>query len=238
MSVSYVIIIPARGGSKRVPRKNIAPLGGKPLIEYTFVQVKESGCADNTYVSTDDSDIQSYAEASGMRVIERPKELAADGSSTEDVILHALEHLSLSGIEPEWVLTLPPTNPFRKATTINKFIGEMESVSNEYDCLMSVTETLGDYWKMKEHGELERLFPDAPRSQLERKGQGFALYEENSAIYCTRVAALKICSAEGAIAPILGNKVKGIALGSVESFDINTMDDQLIAEALAENFRK
>ncbi len=232
MPSDFAIVIPARGGSKRIPRKNTADLGGKPLIAYTFEQVKNAGFADLSFVSSEDTEIIKLSKSAGINVIERPKELAQDSSSTEGALMHVIGVLAGKNIEPEWIITLSPTNPFRKPDTIVKFVKEMRSAAKDIDCVMSVTETLGDYWRMESGGEIKRLFPDAPRSQRLRKESGYALYEENSAIYCTRVSALKKCCSEGMIAPIAGRKTYGISIDPLESFDINISDDLFLAECM------
>jgi CMP-N-acetylneuraminic acid synthetase len=233
MLQEVVIIIPARGGSVRLPRKNMAPLRGKPLLAYTLEQVQEAKLSSVSYVSTEDAEIRSLAERAGLVVIDRPPDLADEAASTEAVLLHALDVLARRGVAPSWVMTLPPTSPFRKAETIHRFLEEAGSVGDEVDCLFSVSETAADFWRM-ERGELRRMFPDAPRSQRKRQERGEILFEENSAIYITRVAALRACMDEGALAPLLGRRVRGITIDPLEAFDINTPLDLMVAEAMLE----
>lgn len=219
-----IIVVPARGGSKRLPHKNIQPLSGKPLLSYTLkvIAAAELGCP--VFVSTDDKHIADIARAhSDVRVVMRPHELASDTASTESVLLHVLDTLAETGCTPQWVMTLPPTSPFRRPQTIRHFADAVRIDSGSQDCLMSITENRGDFWRPQPDGTLARLFPDAPRRQQER----MPLFEENSAIYVTRVAALRETGF------ILGRRVRGIAIPAIEGFDINTADDMKIAECIA-----
>lgn len=229
-NLSFAIIIPARGGSKRIPRKNIALLRGKPLLLYTVDAIKEAGLLDKTYVSTEDAEIASVAKDAGAHVLERPMELASDTASTEEVLLHAITVLASSGVQPEWVMTLTPTHPFRSAQTILQCLEEAKAASE--DGLFSVTETVADFWKKNSDGVMERIFPHAPRAQQKRREQGQVLFEENSAIYLTRVQALREAMKKKVPIPILGNRYKAIPIPRVEGLDVNDKEDMQIAEAL------
>lgn len=218
-----IIIIPARGGSKRVPNKNIYLLKGKPLLSYTIEAIADTGLNISTYVSTDDKKIAEIASSyPNVEVIIRPPEIATDTASTESVIIHVLDYLYKQNQMPEWVMTLAPTSPFRSAKTILNFIELAKKTPVDIDCLISLTENYGDFWSMKENGQLERLFKDAPRRQQDR----VPLYEENSAIYLTRIKTLINTGS------ILGNKVCGIPISWIEGFDINNLEDIKVAEAL------
>lgn len=218
-----IIVIPARGGSKRLPHKNIHPLKGKPLLAYTLEAIAATGLNIPTYVSTDDERIASVARAyPGVEVIMRPAEIAGDTSSTESVLLHVLDILAERKQAPQWLMTLPPTSPFRTASTIHGFAEAVEGCADDIDCLMSVTENRGDFWCMGPDGRMDRLFPDAPRRQQDRT----PLYEENSAVYVSRTKALRDTGF------ILGRAVRGIPIPALEGFDINNPEDMRLAECL------
>ena len=216
------VVIPARCESQRVALKNIRPLAGKPLIAYTVEAALAANFADPPIVSTDCEEIASVARAFGARVVMRPVELASATASTESALLHVLDVLALEGRRPAWIMTLPPTSPLRTAATIRRFAAEVEQRPGDQDCLMSVTENRGDFWRMSQGGMIHRLFPDAPRRQQDRE----PLFEENSAVYLTAVAALR------ATGSILGRRARGIAIESAEGWDINSAFDFDIAEAL------
>ena len=217
-----LVVIPARGGSKRVPRKNIALLGGRPLLVYTLELAHAAGVADCTLVSTEDVEIARVARDNGIAVLDRPEALAGDTVSTEAVLLHVLTCGNRDISTIDWVLTLPPTSPFRSAATLRRCIALAEAAPPQIDCLMSVTETRGDFWQRSPTGAWQRLFPDAPRRQQDRQ----PLYEENSAIYLTRRSALIETES------ILGRRVEAVPIDPLEGFDINGSEDFLLAEAM------
>jgi CMP-N,N'-diacetyllegionaminic acid synthase len=130
-------IIPARGGSKGIPRKNLYPLKGKPLIQYTIEAAQQSKYIKEIIISTEDQEILSFCRSLGLICdYERPKELTQDGSSMIDVILDVIPHVSFKDI-----ILLQPTSPLRTAIDIDKSI-EMYT-GNKTNSLISVN-------KMKE----------------------------------------------------------------------------------------
>ena len=125
-------IIPARGGSKGIPRKNIIDINGKPLINYTIeagLQAKEQGIIDELIVSTDDKEIYSIAEKTGVHMpFLRPKELGSDKTKSVDVIIHALEFLKEKHQIYDAVMLLQPTTPLR---TVEDIKNSVELFSSE-----------------------------------------------------------------------------------------------------------
>jgi len=155
-----IAIIPARGGSKRVPRKNIRILAGKPLIAYTIEGAKNSKYISRILVSTEDKKISQISRKMGAEVIARPKKLTKDTTPTIDVILHALNFLKgKEGYVPELVVLLQPTSPFRTSEDIDKSI---ELFMNTSNCLslISVTEFENPpFWALKvEKNSLKPVF--------------------------------------------------------------------------------
>lgn len=220
MAGDLIVVVPARGGSQRVPKKNVRALNGKPLIAYTLEAAIEAGLRDCIVVSTDDEEVRAISARSGVRVLNRPAEYATAASSTESVLLHALEVVSREGWTPRRVMTLPPTSPFRRATTVRRFVSI--AAESDADCIFSLTENRGDFWNVTKAGVLQRLFPDAPRRQQDRQ----PLYEENSAFYITRADALR------QVGSVLGRTQCGVLIDSLEAFDINTELDFSVATAL------
>lgn len=218
--MNFVIVIPARGGSKRVKKKNMALLAGKPLLLYTLNILDELGMQKYGYVSTDDEKIAALAKKHNVACIKRPPSLSGDEVSTEKVLLHAIQNIRMNDVE--WVITLPPTSPLRTSNLVGRFIDNLKTVHSEVDCLMTVTVSRGDYWKFDSSGEFKRLFPTAPRRQQDRT----PLFEENSAIYATRMRSLLQTK------NILGNKVVPMEISAREGFDINTPEDLVLAERL------
>jgi len=114
-------LIPARGGSKGVPRKNIRELAGIPLIAHSIQAARDATAIDSVVVSTDDEEIAEVADSHGARVpFMRPSELAMDKAPTAPVITHALETLHDAGEEHDAFVLLQPTSPLRTVTHIDE----------------------------------------------------------------------------------------------------------------------
>lgn len=136
--MNIVSIIPARGGSKGIPRKNIMQLNNKPLISYSIEASNSCNLINHTYVSTEDSEISEISKKYDAEVINRPKELAEDNSSSIDVILHALDYLKCNEILPDLFILLQPTSPLRTSKDIENSINLF--LNNDCDSLVSVCE--------------------------------------------------------------------------------------------------
>lgn len=215
-------VIPARGGSKGIPYKNIYPVNGKPLILYTLEIFKKVKLDGDIVVSTDSNEIANAAmTVEGIHVIKRPVELASDTARTEDALIHALDFMRREyNRDYDVVITAQPTSPLRKVETIKAFIQEFEKKQEQYDAQMTLTETRTDYWKKNENGDCERLFPNAPRRRQERE----PLYIENSMLYITKEKVLRETKS------VLGTKVNGFLINEVEGLDINDWNDIELAE--------
>jgi CMP-N,N'-diacetyllegionaminic acid synthase len=111
-------IIPARGGSKRLPGKNTRPLAGKPMIEWTIDAAKAAVSIDHFVVCTEDANISMAAEAAGAESFRRPPEMAQDDSSIYDTIFHVLDAYRVA----DWVVLLQPTSPLRTAEDIDRAV--------------------------------------------------------------------------------------------------------------------
>jgi CMP-N,N'-diacetyllegionaminic acid synthase len=133
-------LIPARGGSKGLPGKNIKPLCGKPLIAWAIEQGLASKYLDKVIVSTDDEEIAKVSRSFGAEVpFMRPGELATDAAKTIDVVVHALEFLKQrGGLEFDYLALLEPTSPLRKNGDIDKSIAKLIDNGKNVDCLVSL----------------------------------------------------------------------------------------------------
>ena len=162
--MQILAIIPGRGGSKSIPRKNIRLLCGKPLIAWTIEQAKRSRLLTRSIVSTDDAEIAAVAREYGAEVpFLRPKEIAQDLSTDAEFLLHALDWLrDNEGYEPEIVLRLPPTSPLRTAEHIDRGIQKLLDTP-EADAVRPICESPKHpykLWRVAETGEwLEPFFP-------------------------------------------------------------------------------
>jgi CMP-N,N'-diacetyllegionaminic acid synthase len=213
-------VIPARGGSKSIPLKNIKPLAGKPLLAYTIEAAKQSHYLDRCVVSTDHDEIAKVAAGYGAEVVHRPPEYAADDAPTELALLHAVDSLKQAGYRPHYVVTLEPTSPFRTAELIDRCI-ELAMKRDDADCVMTVTETRKCYGRIVE-GRFEYLFPGQPRRRQDRT----PLYEESSTVYVTRTNALeRYRSVLGVVRYVV------VVDDPREAIDINEQFDFMLAEA-------
>lgn len=121
-----IAIIPARGGSKGVPCKNIKPLCGKPLIAYTIEVALRARNISRIVVSTDDDDIAAVAESYGAEVpFLRPREIAGDTAVVTDAIMHTLAELKKEGYYPDARVIMYPTHPFRKVESVEHMVGKL-----------------------------------------------------------------------------------------------------------------
>ena len=132
-------LIPARGGSKGLPRKNLRPLLGKPLIAWTIEQAKKSRLLDAVIVNTDDEEIAAVSRTYGAEVpFLRPPELASDASPVIDTLLHAFDRLASEGREFDYLALLEPTSPLRKDDDIDNAITQLIENESRAESLVSV----------------------------------------------------------------------------------------------------
>lgn len=213
-------LIPARGGSKGIPRKNICALGGSPVIAWTIKAALDSRYLDRTVVSTEDDEIAQVALTQGAEVpFLRPADLAGDTSSTVDVALHALSAMKALGFQPGILVLLQPTSPFRSATTIDHGIELLEEHS-ETPAVVGVRPVTEPPWWMKTidaRGVLED-FLSSPYGSARRQDCPTLLIP-NGTLYAIRVCALRetlsFCP-EGSIA---------LQMSPQESIDIDEQED-------------
>lgn len=133
-------LIPARGGSKGIPRKNIKLLGGKPLIQWTIEAARASGVIDRLVLSTEDDEIKAVAEGLGVEVLDRPPELARDDTPMAFVMSHALEALHWG---PKILVLLQPTCPFRRDGLIDEAVQTLQA--RKVWSVVSLTQILSRY---------------------------------------------------------------------------------------------
>ncbi|MFT6586812.1 MAG: N-acylneuraminate cytidylyltransferase [Cognaticolwellia sp.] len=128
-----IAIIPARGGSKRIPRKNIKVFHGKPMIAYSIEAALKSGCFDRIIVSTDDQEIADIALKYGAEVpFFRPSAIANDFATTMDVMEHAIQYLATQNISPEFVCCIYATAPFIVSDDLRKGLDILKETKVEY----------------------------------------------------------------------------------------------------------
>lgn len=220
--------IPARGGSKRIPKKNIYPLNGKPLIAYTIEAAKISSI-NRILLSSDSQEIADIAVEYGLEVpFLRPTELARDDSIIEDAIIDTLRRLKKSeGYEPEVIVLLHPTTPLRTTDHINESIDLL--MNKGADSVVSVSEPMehpGDMVYWVKNGKIRFLLEDLIESgKTQRQGYPECFFL-NGVIYTFTVLSLMKSGSR------FGEKTVPYLMKQIDSIDIDSLDDMLLAELL------
>ncbi len=184
-------LIPARGGSKGIPGKNIKLLGGKPLLQYTFESAKASELLNRVILSSDDEEIIAVAQKLGIDVpFVRPAELSEDATGSLEVMQHALKYLKEQGKEYDLVCLLQPTTPFRSHGLIDEAVEKFKS--EDYDSLISVREVpeeFNPHWVFEEkNGSLQ--LATGEKEIIKRRQDLPKAYHRDGAIYITKTSVL------------------------------------------------
>jgi YrbI family 3-deoxy-D-manno-octulosonate 8-phosphate phosphatase len=180
-----VAVIPARGGSKGLPGKNIRPLGGVPLVARTVDAALHAVCIERVFVSSDDAEILKVARAAGAHAIVRPAEISGATASSESALLHALEHLNAepAGL-PDILVFLQCTSPFTTSDDIDLAVGTM--LQKEAESAFSAVEDHGFIWQDDGAGFARGVTHDHTQPRQRRQDMT-PRYRENGAIYAMRV---------------------------------------------------
>jgi len=222
-------LIPARGGSKGVPNKNIKLLSGQPLIYYSIIEALKIADKKDICVSTDSVDIKRVVEEIGLEVpFLRPDEIASDTATTESVILHALDFYKKKGIDYEFVVLLQPTSPLRKVIHIKE---ALELMSEEVNLVISVKETdANPYYLLYQENEAG-LLDKSKEGVFTRRQDCPVVYELNGAVYVIRTSKLLELGYQKL-------RMKKYLMPKRESIDIDDLIDFKIAEVLMEDEKK
>ena len=213
------VIIPARGGSKGVPGKNIKKLAGKPLLAHSIEQAKGAESIGDVFVSTDDEKIAEVAYDYGAEVISRPTELSDDSASSEAALHHALRYISTNYGKPSLVGFLQCTSPIRTAEDIEGAVATV--IQKEADSLLSVVPNHRFVWADG---------PDGPRSlnfdytNRPRRQDMEPQYVENGSIYIFKPWVLEEYDNR------LGGKVALYVMEEHATFEIDTPFDFKLVE--------
>lgn len=222
MMKKFLAIIPARGGSKGVPRKNIKPIAGKPLIAYTIEEAKKCALIDRIVVSTEDEEIASISKRYGAEVIKRPYELAQDDTSTNPVLTHVVEELEKNeGYCPDYILLIPATSPLRKKEHIEEAIKKL--LAEGADSLLSVSFIYKHRYDILENGTIVPVVKERKNRQ-ERK----PVVVENGVLYISAINLIKS-------GKIIGENISYYPMDSRSSVNIDEPMDFFIAEQLIIN---
>ena len=232
-SEKIIAVIPARAGSKRLPRKNILPLAGRPCIEWTLEAVSESKEISRVAVSTDDPTVQELASHyADVEIVDRPELLGRDEASTVDVMLHALEVLKARGFQFSWVLLLQPTSPLRTSAHIDEAVNLAREKSA--DGLVSICRTghPREWIAPATPGQsLEKFFSE---TELHRSAASLPTsYTVNGAIYLIRTSVFE---EEKTFFP--RKKIIGYEMERRYSVDIDDLYDFELAEWTLSTLKK
>jgi len=224
-----IAIIPARGGSKRVPKKNIKYLNGKPLIAYSIEQ--SLGCKEisRTIVSTDSKEIAGISRRYGADVIMRSKELATDKSSSLDVLKHLVFVLEEENYDFDSVIMLQPTSPLRSSNLLSKAINKF--MKSNSDMMISVKKAdMPSNWFLRIEKDELKFISKNDFSKIRKQDQkDNAIYLINGSVYIFNKEL--IMNSENYV---WGDRVTPLVMSSHESLDIDEEIDFKIAESLIE----
>ena len=223
---NVLFVIPARGGSKGIPGKNIKPLNGKPLIGYSIDVAREFADDDDICLTTDDARIADVAEAQfGLKVpFMRPAALATDKSGTYGVLIHALDYYAALGRNYDTIVLLQPTSPFRTAADVRKAIS---LYSPDVDMVVTVKEAATNpYYNAFEEDEQGFLHISKGDGRYTRRQDAPKVWEYNGAVYVINVASLRKMT--------LGEfpRRRLCEMSADHSVDLDTPIDWLVAEIL------
>lgn len=221
MDILYVI--PARGGSKGIPRKNIRKLNGKPLIHYSIEVALALAPKDNICVTTDDAEIAAISEQKGIKVpFIRPAEFASDTSSMQEVLRHAIGFYEKNNKPYDALVLLQPTTPFRDPEDIRNALSLYRP---EIDMVMSVHETKANpYYVLFE--EVSGLLVKSKHGNFDTRQSAPSVYQASGSIYVINVNSLMTKPMKDF------DKVKKLVLDEIKSVDIDTLMDWEYCEFL------
>lgn len=221
-------VVPARGGSKGVPRKNIADLNGAPLLVHTIAPALASGVLAHVIVSTEDAAIAEVARDAGAEVpFSRPTELATDSARSIHVIQHALEAMSATHGDYDAVMMLQPTCPFRRSDDIIAAVNLLESAAA--DSVISVVAVAGGHPARMKFMDREGFLVDPPfaeREENQNRQDLPPIYIRSGSIYLTRSRVILDGSFKG-------RRSAGLVLPELRSVNIDTPLDLEWARYLA-----
>jgi CMP-N,N'-diacetyllegionaminic acid synthase len=225
--MSVLGLVPARGGSKGVPGKNVRPLAGHTLLEYTARAARESGVFDRIILSTDSREIADAGRRAGLEVpFMRPTTLAADDTPMVAVIEHALAEVSRQGCSPDVIVLLQPTSPLRRPSHIRDAIKMLrETGADSVVTVVEIPRHLSpDYVMRIEDGRLRPFLPDSVR--VTRRQDARPAYSRDGTVYAFRRSTIEKSGG------IYGEDCRPLLIDACESLSIDSPEDWDEAERL------
>ncbi len=227
--MSIFCIIPARGGSKGVPHKNIAPFMGRPLISHSIMYALDSKLVDRVFVTTDDEQIANISKDDGADVIPRPTHLAGDTATTESAISHAIEWWQSREMNPSIIVLLQATSPLRPASSLDKALVKFQTEA--FDSLLSISPTHRFFWKVDGlEARAQYDFKNRPRRQDMTEAD--IRYVENGSVYIFSMDHFKRTGNR------LGGKIGYTVFPEEFSPEIDTSSDFTLLEEIAKNLNR
>ncbi len=221
-----VAIIPARGGSKGIPGKNLKMLCGRPLLAWSILQARKAKCINSVWVSSDSSEILNVAQEYGATPIRRPDALCGDTASSESAWLHALEEIEGLIGDIDLIVGMQATSPVRNSSDLEMAVEQMRR--EKLDSLLTVTE-VEDYfnWRIGEGGP-EPVNYDyrsrKTRQSIEKR------YLENGSFYIFRPCILRELNNR------LGGKIGMYVMERHKMFQIDNPEDMALSEAIMKGY--
>ena len=217
-------IIPARGGSKGIPRKNLYNFCEKPLIAYTIEAGLASKYIDKVVLSTEDDEIAEVARKFGAEVVKRPEELAQDKTKTAPVLVQVVAEMKKQNYDPDIIVTLQPTSPLRGADVIDQVIEKLEN--SDCDSVFAGNKVFKyqPRWDRTEDGTLQALYDYHLRPRRQEVTE--FCYEENGAVYAITKEAFEKYK------DMLGKKVEVVEMNPIDSAELDTNFDLILIEQL------
>jgi CMP-N,N'-diacetyllegionaminic acid synthase len=218
-------IVPARGGSKGVPGKNVRMLNGRPLLDYTARAARESGVLDRIVLSTDSPEIADVGRTCGLEVpFLRPTELAGDETPMLPVLQHTVEALAADGWTADAIVLLQPTSPLRRPSHIREALARLQS--SHVDSVVTVVEVprhlSPDYVMRIESGVLTPFLPEGAR--ITRRQDARPAYSRDGTVYaCWRATIERFGN-------IYGERCEPLVIDASESLSIDSPADWAEAE--------
>lgn len=222
--MNFLFLIPARGGSKGIPRKNIKLLNNRPLILYSIDIARFFADDKNICVSTDDDEIINIVKAYGLSVpFLRPAELATDYASGNDVIMHALNYYENNGLFFDAIVELQPTSPLRQVSDVKNAI---DLFDKSLDMVVSVKETASNPYYVLFEENNEGYLEQSKKGDFVRRQDCPKVYELNGAVYVINTESIKKTKINNF------RKIKKSVMSELNSIDLDTVFDWQIAEFL------
>jgi CMP-N-acetylneuraminic acid synthetase len=226
---SVLALVPARGGSKGVPRKNVLPLAGRSLLKYVHDATQAATRVDRVILSTDDDEIAAEGLRVGLEVpFKRPPDLALDDTPMLSVIRHAVDWVTAHGAAPEFVVLLQPTSPLRRGTHIDDALGLL--IAERADSVVTVVEVpkhlSPDYVMKIEGGVLRPFLPEG--AAITRRQDVRPAYFRDGTVYAFRRDTID------RFGNIYGERCVPLLIDAKDSLSIDSPEDWAAAERILE----